>query len=99
MTIKPTKQQVHDRIVQAATDVVNAEFVFREARAEVKNQFDVYFRAHGRPEGQFFPYNDEWAGSVRFTAAANARRSKARKVLVNAKARLERAVHALERAL
>lgn len=98
MTTKLTNQQVHDRIVQAATDVVKAEFDFREARNEVKNQFNVYFRAFGRPEGQFLPYDDAWAGSVRFTAAANARRSKARKVLTNAKARLERAVHALERA-
>lgn len=92
------KQETTQRIIKAAIDVVAAEHEFREARAEVKNQFDVYFRAYGRPEGQFFPYNDEWAGSVRFTAAANARRAKARKVLTNAKARLERAVHALERA-
>lgn len=93
------KQTLIHRIVQASTDVVHAEQEFREARAEVKNQFNVYFRAFGRPEGQFLPYDDAWAGSVRFTAAANSRRSKARKVLVNAKARMARAVRALERAL
>lgn len=99
MTIKLTKQQARDRIVQAAIDVVNAEFGFREARAEIKSLYDTYFQAYGRPEGQFLPYNDEWAGVVRFTAAANGRRAKARNVLANAKKRLERAVHAMERAL
>lgn len=53
------KQETTQRIIKAAIDVVAAEHEFREARAEVKNQFDVYFRAYGRPEGQFFPYNDE----------------------------------------
>lgn len=95
MTIKLNNQQVRDRIVQAATDVVKAEFDFREARAEIKTLYDTYFQAYGRPEGQFLPYDDEWAGVVRFTAAANGRRATARKVLNNAKKRLERAVHAL----
>ncbi len=99
MTIKLTKQQAHDRIVQAATDVVNAEHQFREARAEIKGMYEVYFRAHGRPEGEFLPYTDAWEGVRLFTAAANSRRAKARKVLRNAQARMERAVHALERAV
>jgi len=98
VTIKLTKQQARDRIVQAASDVVNAEHVFREARAEIKGMYEVYFQAHGRPEGEFLPYTDAWEGVRLFTAAANSRRGKARRVMNNAKARLERAVHALERA-
>lgn len=97
MTIKLTKTQVRDRIVQAATDVVDAEHNFREARAEIKGMYDVYFRAHGRPDGEFLPYTEPWEGVRLFTAAANSRRAKARRVLTNAKARLERAVQALER--
>lgn len=99
MTINLTKQQARDRIVQAAIEVVNAEHVFREARAEIKGMYEVYFRAHGRPEGEFLPYTEAWEGVRLFTAAANGRRAKARKVMNNAKARLERAVHALERSL
>jgi hypothetical protein len=98
VTIKLTKQQAQDRIVQAATDVVKAEHQFREARAEIKGMYEVYFRAHGRPEGEFLPFAEAWEGVRLFTAAANSRRAKARKVLRNAQARMERAVHALERA-
>lgn len=98
MTIKPTKQQARDRIVQAAVDVVEAEHHFREARAEIKAMYKVYFRAHGRPEGEFLPHTDAWEGVRLFTAAANERRAKARRVLRNAQARMERAVHALEAA-
>ncbi|MCF7532013.1 hypothetical protein [Pseudomonas petrae] len=97
MTINLTQQQVRDRIVQAASDVVNAEHHFREARAEIKRMYEVYFQAHGRPEGEFLPYTEPWEGVRLFTASANGRRAKARKVLRNAQARMERAVHALER--
>ncbi|MHB0783044.1 hypothetical protein [Pseudomonas alloputida] len=95
---KPTKQQARDRIVQAAVDVVEAEHHFRAARAEIKFMYEVYFRAHGRPEGEFLPYTEAWEGVRLFTAAANSRRSKARRVLRNARARMERAVRALEAA-
>ncbi|WP_445673860.1 hypothetical protein ACUDA6_07305 [Pseudomonas ceruminis] len=98
MTIKSTKQQARDRIVQAAVDVVEAEHHFRVARAEIKAMYKVYFRAHGRPEGEFLPYTDAWEGVRLFTAAANGRRAKARRVLRNAQARMERAVLALEAA-
>lgn len=91
--------EIINRITQAAIDVVHAEKAFRDARAEIRGMYETYFRAHGRPEGEFLPYSAEWAGVVRFTAAANTRRSKARNALRNAKGRLERAVSALERSV
>ncbi len=93
------KETLVARIIKASIDAVHAEHDFRVARAEVKSQFDVYFRAFKRPEGQFLPYSEEWSGAVEFTASANERRAKARRVMNNAKARLERAVRAMERSL
>ncbi|WP_418338415.1 hypothetical protein [Pseudomonas citronellolis] len=91
-------QQLIDRVVRAGTDLVNAEFAFRLAREEIRSMYATYFRAHGRPEGSFSPYDDAFQGVVRFTAAANERRAQARRQVYNARRRLESAVRALERA-
>jgi len=91
-------QQLIDRVVRAGTDLVNAEFAFRLAREEIRSMYDTYFQAHGRPEGRFNPYDDAFQGVVRFTAAANERRTNARRKVYNARRRLETAVRALERA-
>lgn len=93
------KQDLINRVTEAAIDVVRAEGVFRACRMEIRVMYENYFRANGRPEGEFLPYAPEWKGVVEFTASANARRAKARNVLKNAKGRLERAVRALERAV
>lgn len=92
-----SKQDLIVRVAQSAIDVVRAEHEFKEARAVIRGQFEEYFRKHGRPEGQFLPYAPEWKDVTLYTAVANRKRTHARNVLKNAKARMERAVRALER--
>lgn len=97
MSKKFTREQLVERVVRAGADLVAAESVFRKARYEIKAMYDTYFRAHGRPEGEFLPYAEEFQGVVEFTAGANARRAQARQQVHNACRRLERAVLALKR--
>jgi len=94
-----SKQDLINRVTEAAIDVVHADNAFRAARAVVRSQFDDFFRENGRPEGPFLPYAPEFREAVLYTAVANRKRAQARNVLKNAKARMERAVRALERAV
>lgn len=94
-----SKQDLIARVTQSAIDVVHAENAYRAARGELRSMYDTFFAAYGRPDGNIDPEKDEWAGVIRFTATAHRRRLKARDVLKNAKARMGRAVRALERAI
>jgi len=94
-----SKQDLIARIAQSAIDVVHAENAYRAARGELRSMYDTFFDAYGRPEGNIDPEKEEWEGVIRFTAKAHRRRLKARDVLKNAKARMGRAVRALERAV
>ncbi|WP_236213195.1 hypothetical protein [Metapseudomonas otitidis] len=87
-----------ERVARAGIDLVEAERGLRQARAEIRAMYDTYFRAHGRPEGNFNPYAEAFRGVVEFTAAANDRRRGARQKVYNARRRLESAVRALGRA-
>lgn len=91
-------KQLMERVARAGVDLVEAERCLRQARAEIRAMYATYFRAHGRPEGDFNPYNEAFKGVVQFTAAANDRRSGARQKVYNARRRLESAVRALGRA-
>lgn len=91
-------KQLMERVARAGVDLVEAERGLRQARAEIRAMYATYFRAHGRPEGDFNPYNEAFKGVVQFTAAANDRRSGARQKVYNARRRLESAVRALGRA-
>lgn len=94
---KPALKPI-ERVVTAGIDLVNAERALRSAREEIRAMYDTYFRAHGRPEGNFNPYAEAFRGVVEFTAAANERRDLARRQVYNARRRLESAVRAMERA-
>ncbi|MCO7557812.1 hypothetical protein [Metapseudomonas otitidis] len=98
MTKTTTTQKLIDRIVTAGSDLVHAERALKSAREEIRAMYDTYFRAHGRPEGNFNPYAEAFRGVVEFTAAANERRDLARRQVYNARRRLESAVRAMERA-
>lgn len=91
-------KQLMERVTRAGIDLVEAERGLRQARAEIRAMYDTYFRAHGRPEGNFNPYAEAFRGVVEFTAAANDRRRGARQKVYNARRRLESAVRALGRA-
>ncbi|MDU9400595.1 hypothetical protein [Pseudomonas sp. zfem003] len=91
-------KQLMERVARAGIDLVEAERGLRQARAEIRAMYDTYFRAHGRPEGNFNPYAEAFRGVVEFTAAANERRDLARRQVYNARRRLESAVRALGRA-
>jgi len=91
-------KQLMERVARAGIDLVEAERGLRQARAEIRAMYVTYFRAHGRPEGNFNPDAEAFRGVVEFTAAANDRRRGARQKVYNARRRLESAVRALGRA-
>ena len=91
----PTCQQLIERAALTALELFQAQITKKALKAELRSLYDIYFRAHGRPDGRFDPDNDEFLPVMTFTDAQFKRVKEAKKAEYNAKRRHETAMRAL----
>ena len=91
-----TYQQLIERAAQTALEHYQAQNTKKALEAELRSLYDTYFRAHGRPDGKFDPYNDAFLPVMDFTEAQFQRVRAAKKAEYNAKRRHHTALRALE---
>lgn len=91
----PTYQQLIERAALTALELFQAQTTKKALKAELRSLYDTYFRAHGRPDGKFDPYNDAFLPVMDFTEAQFQRVRAAKKAEYNA----QRSHHTALRAL
>ena len=95
--MKPiTYQQLIERAALTALELFQAQNTKKALKAELRSLYDTYFRAHGRPDGKFDPYNEVFLPVMDFTEAQFQRVRAAKKAEYNAKRRHHTALRALE---
>lgn len=92
---KPTYQQLIERAALTALDHYRATVAYKALKAELRSMYDTYFEAHGRPEGRFDPFNEDFLPVINFTNPQYVRVCLAKKAEYNAKRRHETAIRAL----
>jgi hypothetical protein len=92
---KPTYQNLIDRTALTALAHYRTLTTYKSLKAELAEQYDTFFRAHGRPDGAFHRDNDDFLPVMRFTEAQFARVDRAKKNEYNARRRHLTAVRAL----
>lgn len=90
-----TYQQLIERAAQTALEHYQAQNTKKALKAELRSLYDTYFRAHGRPDGKFDPYNDDFLPVMDFTEAQFQRVRAAKKAEYNAQRRHHTALRAL----
>lgn len=90
-----TYQQLIERAAQTALEHYQAQTTKKALKAELRSLYDTYFRAHGRPDGKFDPYNDAFLPVMDFTEAQFQRVRAAKKAEHNAQRRHHTALRAL----
>lgn len=94
--MKPmTYQQLIERAALTALELFQAQTTKKALKAELRSLYDTYFRAHGRPDGRFDPYNDAFLPVMDFTEAQFQRVRTAKKAEYNAQRRHHTALRAL----
>ena len=94
--MKPmTYQQLIERAALTALELFQAQTAKKALKAELRSLYDTYFRAHGRPDGKFDPYNDAFLPVMDFTEAQFQRVRAAKKAEYNAQRRHHTALRAL----
>ena len=94
--MKPmTYQQLIERAALTALELFQAQITKKALKAELRSLYDIYFRAHGRPDGRFDPYNDAFLPVMDFTEAQFQRVRAAKKAEYNAQRRHHTALRAL----
>ena len=94
--MKPmTYQQLIERAALTALELFQAQTTKKALKAELRSLYDTYFRAHGRPDGKFDPYNEAFLPVMDFTEAQFQRVRAAKKAEYNAKRRHHTALRAL----
>lgn len=91
-----TYQQLIERAAQTALEHYQAQNTKKALKAELRSLYDTYFRAHGRPDGKFDPYNDAFLPVMDFTEAQFRRVRAAKKAEYNAQRRHHTALRALD---
>ena len=91
----PIYQQIIERAAQTALEHYQAQNTKKALKAELRSLYDTYFRAHGRPDGKFDPYNDAFLPVMDFTEAQFQRVRAAKKAEYNAQRRHHTALRAL----
>lgn len=95
--MKPmTYQQLIERDALTALELFQAQTTKKALKAELRSLYDTYFRAHGRPDGKFDPYNDAFLPVMDFTEAQFQRVRAAKKAEYNAQRRHHTALRALD---
>ena len=92
----PTYQQLIERAATTALEHYQAQNTKKALKAELRSLYDTYFRAHGRPDGKFDPYNDAFLPVMDFTEAQFQRVRAAKKAEYNAQRRHHTALRALD---
>lgn len=92
---KPTYQDLIERAALTALELFKATSAKKALKAELRSMYDTFFEAHGRPEGQFDQFNDDFLPVMKFTDAQFQRVQAAKKNEYNAKRRHETAIRAL----
>ena len=94
--MKPmTYQQLIERAALTALELFQTQTTKKALKAELRSLYDTYFRAHGRPDGKFDPYNDAFFPVMDFTEAQFQRVRAAKKTEYNAQRRHHTALRAL----
>ncbi|WP_282352116.1 hypothetical protein [Pseudomonas sp. PS01303] len=91
-----TYQQLIGRAAQTALEHYQAQNTKKALKAELRSLYDTYFRAHGRPDGKFDPYNEAFLPVMDFTEAQFRRVRAAKKAEYNAQRRHHTALRALD---
>ncbi|QLG90745.1 hypothetical protein HZF02_01715 [Pseudomonas yamanorum] len=103
MTTKLTREQLMGQIAEAAVAFQLAETKRNSLRRELNSMYKTYFDAHGRPYAdtskRVNPYDEAFAGVIRFTDAAYDRWYVARNLTTKLKRNMRTLIQRLERSL